>query len=441
MTAELLNTRETAIAIWLSIGLITLLYGKSTRESFGGVIKAFFAWKIFSWWLAMVGYIAACVYVFYKLGLWEPELLKETVFYILFSASVSLFRANHISEEKYFFRELLKENLKLGILVEFVTGLYPFGLWKELLIVPIVILLAGMQAVGGKDEKNKPAMRLINWIWLVGFAIVFYHVINAVTLHFKELLSLDNLRKILLAPNLTLAFIPFLYLLSLRMVYETQFVLLGFKVENEKLKKFSRIKAMLSFRTDLDGLKRWVNRWNLMRPQTEEEVLKTIADLKAQQKIEKSPPNVPPNMGWSPYIAKDFLPDEKLKAGYYDPGFEEQWSARSGTLTFAEDWSGNNITYQIRGNNFAATQLELRMVAFDPKQATDLHQLFCKHIVLLYTAAANSVFPNDVISKIAKKQTVKYQTGRYIARLRKEKWQNITHSYDLTFTITIAKHV
>lgn len=441
MMTEFLNTRETSIAIWLGIGSIVLLYNKSTRESFGSLIKTFFGWKIFSWWSAMVCYIGIFVFLFYRLGLWQPELLKETIFYILFSATVTFFRANHISEEKYFFRELLKENLKLGVLVEFVTGLYPFELWKELLIVPVAILLAGMQAFGGKDKKNKPAMRLINWIWIAAFVVGFYHVIDAIVLHLNELLSLDNLRKILLAPNLTLIFIPFLYLLSLRMVYEAQFILLGFKMQDEQLKKFSRIRAILSFKTDLNGLQRWVNRWNLMKPQTKEEVLKTISDLKAQQEVEKSPPDVLPNVGWSPYIAKDFLPDEKLKAGYYDPGFEEQWLARSGILSLGDDWSGNNVTYQVRGNNLAATQLELRMIAYDPKKITELHQLFCERIILLYETATKAVLPQDVLNKITKNQIVKYQTVHYIARLQKEKWQNITHSYDLTFTITTTKYV
>jgi len=436
---EIFNSREIAWAVWISIGLVALIWFNNTRSSLWEVVKSLFIWTIIKWWISMVIYIASFVYIFYHLGLWTSDLLKDTVFYIIFSASITFLKANKISEDKHFFREMLKDNLKLGILLEFVIGLYTFSIWVELLIVPLTLLLVGVQAVSGSEEKYKSVNKLINWIWITTGTIALYHIIKSVILHFQDLLSLDNLRQILLTPNLTLIYIPFLYILSLRMDYETQFVLLGFKVENKKLKRFSRWQAIINFRTDLNSLKRWVNRWNLSRPQTREEVLLTIRDLKSQQQLEKKPPIVPLENGWSPYIAKDFLPDEHLKTGYYDPGYEEEWTASSPKLRQEKDWSGNSISYRIKGTKLAVNKLELVLSIFEPKNATELLSIFKNRLSLLFKKATDEELPIMINKAIEKDKNMKCQYGRYTIEFEKEQWGNTTGGYDLIFSISIPR--
>jgi len=436
IASDLFNSREMALAIWIAIAVIVILFKKSIRKDFGGVLKALFVWNLMSWLAGMAVYISVFIYLFYRIGLWTPDLLKDTVFYSLFSATVSMFKANKISEDKHFFLEMLKDNLKLGILLEFLIGQYTFDLRVELLIVPIAVLLAGMQAFSGTDAKYASVNKLINRIWLIAGAFMIYHVTSSVIQHFHELLSIDVLRQILLVPNLTLVFIPFLYILSLRMVYEEQFVLLSFKLRDKKLLRFAKRQAIVKFNTDLRGLKRWVNRWNLSHPQTREEILATIDAFKAQQQLEKAPPVVLPQQGWSPYIAKDWLPDEKLKPAFYDPTYEEKWSARSGNLKLDKDWSGNNISYIVTGTRLAADQLELRLTAYEPSNIAELHQLFKNRVVMLYQAAMGLEPPFKLINAVAANKNITYQQGVYHIKLRKVIWGNITDSYDLIFTIS-----
>ncbi|MCC8423579.1 hypothetical protein [Mucilaginibacter sp. UR6-11] len=437
IASDLFNSREIALGIWLIIAVTAVLFGKSTRSDFGGVLKALFVWNLMSWLAGMAVYISVFIYLFDRIGLWTSDLLKDTVFYILFSATVSMFKANKISENKHFFLEMLKDNLKLGVLLEFLIGQYTFDLWVELLIVPIAVLLAGMQAFSGTDAKYASVNKLINRIWLITGAFVIYHIADSVIQHFHDLLSIDVLRQILLVPNLTLVFIPFLYILSLRMVYEEQFILLSFKLRDKKLLRFAKRQAIAKFNTDLRGLKRWVNRWNLSHPQTREEILATINAFKAQQQLEKAPPIVLSEQGWSPYIAKGWLPDEKLKPAFYDPAYEEKWSARSGNLKLDKDWSGNNITYSVIGTRLAADQLELRLAAYEPGNIAELHQVFKKRVALLYQAALGVEPPLKLTNALAKSKNSTYRQGIHYIKLRKVNWGNITNSYDLIFTISI----
>lgn len=426
--------------MWLTLAIILLLLKDSTRSGFGSVLKALFAWKIMSWLLAMAAYISIFIYLFYRVGLWTPGLLKDTIFYVLFSATVAFFNVTKVAKgEKNFFLEMLKDNLKLGIFLEFLTGLYTFDLWIELIIVPFAVLLAGMQAVASRDEKNAAVTKLINRIWIIAGVAGLYHVGYSVIQHYHDLLSFDNLRQIILAPNLTIILIPFLYVLSLRMVYEEQFIQLGFKLSDKDLKGFAMRKAILCFKTDLDGLKRWVARWNLSRPQTREEILLTIKAFKAQQALENTPPIVPSEAGWSPYLAKDFLPDETLRPAYYDPAFEEQWSARSGNLKLDKDWSGNGIRYSVTGTQLAADKLELRLAAYESKNLEELSGIFRNRAGMLFKTVMGAEPPLKLNKALANTKNINFRHGIYFISLHKSTWGNITEGYDLIFTIS-TKH-
>ncbi|MBE9664923.1 hypothetical protein ACFQZN_15810 [Mucilaginibacter boryungensis] len=408
----------------------------SVRNSLKDILKTLFVWKIMIWLLAMVVYISIFIYGFYQAGLWTPELLKDTIFYMLFSATVSMFKASKISEGKHFFLQMLKENLKLGIVFEFLIGQYPFPLWIELFIIPMAVLLAGMQGATRSDTKSGIVNKLIKFIWTIAGVIVICHVSYSFIQHIRDLLSIDTLRQILLVPNLTLIFIPFLYALSLRIVYEEQFVLLRFKLKNKKLQRFAERQAILKFKNDLTGLKRWVNRWNLSRPQTRGEIVATINDFKAQQQLEKAPPTVPPQLGWSPYWAKELLSDEKLRPTFYDPVYEGKWAARSGNLKLDKDWSGNGINYSVTGTKLVANELELRLTVYEPPKIGSLGITFREKALILYKVAVGSEPPLKLNSSLINLKKLKFKHGCYYITLEKSTWGNITEGYDLIFIIS-----
>ena len=437
LSIELLNTRETAIAIWLFVALMCVAYRQDTRQSLGKVAQSFFNWKIFRWWIAMGVYLGLAIYIFYILGLWVPDLLKDALFFYLFSGTITFLKVNKITEEKYFFRELLTENLKLGIIVEFLMALYTFSLWVELILVPFTFMLVGIQVFTGRDEKFRQFKKLINYIWIIIGLIVIYHIVNSVILHLSELLSLDNLRQILFTPNLVLVFIPFLYILSLYMTYETQFILLRFRLQDKSLEKFACHQAMRRFSFDLEGLTRWVNRWNLSRPQTRHEILRTIDELKKQQKIERNPPKVQINDGWSPYKAQYFIEEPKLIAGYYDPAYEGKWAARSDYLKLDKDWSGNYINYQLSGDRLTVKKLSLRLTIFQPGLAIPITDLFRKHVTTLTLASTGKQIPVEVLQNVVSGKKVRLKHDKYFLHSRRELWHNITHSYDIIFSIAI----
>lgn len=215
----------------------------------------------------MVFYIVQISFLLWYFDLWDGIMIKDTIFFILFSASVTFFKANKIDEDKHFFKEMIKDNLKVGIFLEFLIGLYTFNFVAEFIAVPITVLFGSLLAVAKGDSKYLKVKKLINAILTIVGIYTIYHVINAAIHHYKELFALENLKEFLFAPVYTLLYIPFLYLLSMYMVYETQNVILGVAIKEPTLKALAKEYAFRFFRNDLAGLKRWVRRVRFDNPQ------------------------------------------------------------------------------------------------------------------------------------------------------------------------------
>ena len=80
---DIFNNREIALAIWLFVGIVIVASKKSIREAFHVAWKAsfqvFFCRLILVPFALMTGYIGWIVHCLHKIGLWDLELLKNTV--------------------------------------------------------------------------------------------------------------------------------------------------------------------------------------------------------------------------------------------------------------------------------------------------------------------------------------------------------------------------
>ncbi|XHR93861.1 hypothetical protein ACFJIV_26720 [Mucilaginibacter sp. UC70_90] len=435
--ADVFSTRELAWLIWGNITLIATLFSPSIRSSLWSVVKIFFQPKLFGIWLLMVFYIVQISFLLWYFDLWDGIMIKDTIFFILFSASVTFFKANKIDEDKHFFKEMIKDNLKVGIFLEFLIGLYTFNFVAEFIAVPITVLFGSLLAVAKGDSKYLKVKKLINAILTIVGIYTIYHVINAAIHHYKELFALENLKEFLFAPVYTLLYIPFLYLLSMYMVYETQNVILGVAIKEPTLKALAKEYAFRFFRNDLAGLKRWVRRVRFDNPQTEEELIKSITDLKNHLQLETTPPAIASNQGWSPYQAINFLDHEKLKAGIYDRYFDDEWGACSGYLYIGDNSLTNTISYYVNGDETIAKSLDLALKVFRPNEPADLHKQFLFHVKVLFEKATSHTLPENLAEIIMKGNPGRLGYQHYLIELKKERWRNVTHGYDLVFTISL----
>jgi len=247
------STRELAIAIWISIALTVCMFSKGIRQSLVGILKALFAWKIFVSLLAFFIHTALYVFVLYKIGVWNISLLKDTIIWTFSFGFVSLVNINKVNNTKYF-RNIFFDSIKWTIAIEFVLNFFTFSLTKEIILIPIIVFSAVMQAVASHDSKHKQVENLMKSFLMYFSIFVFLFSLYKTVEKHAELFTIDNLKSFLLPVFLTITFLPFMYLYNLVVKYEELWVRLKFMIRNEDDRKRVKLQILLVANFNIDRL-------------------------------------------------------------------------------------------------------------------------------------------------------------------------------------------
>lgn len=217
------NNREKALIIWIVIGTVIVLANKAFRPSALAVLKAFFARKIVTVLLIMLTYIALVVFVAYRVHLWNVLLLKDTIVWVVGTAFIMFANYERVANESHFFKNVLLDNVKLAVFVQFIINWYVFNLVVELILVPILFFLAAMLAFASTKKEYKPVTNLMQFLLATyGIFLLIYALVQMVY-NFNNFATLYTLKDFLLSPLLTLSFLPFVYFLALYATYEALF--------------------------------------------------------------------------------------------------------------------------------------------------------------------------------------------------------------------------
>ncbi|MBN1972707.1 MAG: hypothetical protein JW787_03655 [Sedimentisphaerales bacterium] len=178
----------------------------------------------------MLLYIAIIIYPFYVFGLWGVHWIKNTILWIICVAFVMLMQFSKATDKNYF-KNSVRDNLKILIILEFIINIYVFSLWIELILVPSSALIGGMIAIAETDEQYKSVKKLLNFVLsFMGIVLVAYVFYKAST-DFGNLATKKNLIDFSLPIVLTIMFLPFVYLTALYSNYETLFVRMPFFIK------------------------------------------------------------------------------------------------------------------------------------------------------------------------------------------------------------------
>jgi len=273
------NTREIAIIFWLFVLIIWAFFQKNIRKSLFGVLISLFQIKILSVIIAAIVYTGLTVLLLAKIKIWDWTLLKDTIYWFLAVGFVLLMNINKANQKKEFFIKILKDNLKIILILEFILTLYTFNLITEIILVPILVLIGAMSAVSGLKKEYLQVKKIIDFILsLIGtFFIVF--AFGKIFSDFQDIMTSQNLKTFILSPLFTFAFIPFVYFFALIMTYETLFVRLSiFNKNDPDLIKFTKRKIIRSCHLNLAKLNHFAKEstQDLMRISAKEDVLAII---------------------------------------------------------------------------------------------------------------------------------------------------------------------
>lgn len=252
-----LNEREIAVVGWGLVALVFAVSKRSVRVSIGGLIRAFFATKIITPILIMGLYSAGVIYVLWELGVWGSSSLKDSLLWYAFGSVSLLFDTIKSGGKEGFFKSIIYDNVKIMLLVEFLANAYSFSLPLEVITLPFVALVAAVAAYSEMDEKYASVKTLMSSVLVVYGAIVLFYSAAEVVGDLQKFMSVDNLRGLIVPPILSVAIIPYLYLVAVYAQYENVFVRLKCLDDGVDVTGVAKRKLLMRFHVNLKGLVNW----------------------------------------------------------------------------------------------------------------------------------------------------------------------------------------
>ncbi len=249
------NNREIALIFYLLIFIMWPLIQKKIRKSFVLVIKAIMKWKILTSIFALIIHVVLVVYVLFKIGLWDRSQIKDTVYWTFGVGLIVMMSFDKALKEEHYFKNLIKENFKILLIIEFVVGLHVFGIITEFILMPFVILFSMLLGYTEVYKEREQVREFINGIFgLLGIVYLIYSGYHIYS-DFNGFATIGNLKTFLFPIIMLVLFLPFAYFYILLVHYESLFVRLGFFIKDKKLRKFAKWRILFSVNFSIQRLK------------------------------------------------------------------------------------------------------------------------------------------------------------------------------------------
>jgi hypothetical protein len=219
----ILNSREWALVFWVMVLATFVVVYRPTRSHLPPLLRQLFWSSIGVALLAMTVYMSLLLLAAERVEAWDLSLLKDTLLWYFGVATVMFFSAHEATKGNRSFRSLVLKSLQFAIVLEFIVNLYVFNIFVELLLVPILVLIAGIAAVAETRPEHRPVKKIMD-VALAGFGIyLLVHAVVSIMSDFQGFASLANLKAFFLPIILTILLVPYLYVLTVYMAYESIF--------------------------------------------------------------------------------------------------------------------------------------------------------------------------------------------------------------------------
>jgi hypothetical protein len=251
-----LNNREIATMIWLIIALLWALSISGVRRSIRDLLKTFLNIKIVVPFVAMLLYIFLMVTIFKKIGFWDVSAMKDTILWTLGSAFATFFNLNKVSDDEHYFKNVILDNIKFILILEFIINFYSFSLAIELTLIPMITLTIMMSTYSGLKPEYKRVKTLLDYVLGIFGLCLFAFTFRELILDFQNFTTLKNLRDFLIPPLFSIVLLPFVYIMALVMQYEMFFVRIDIANKNSDIVKYTKRKILTACHFNLSKLNR-----------------------------------------------------------------------------------------------------------------------------------------------------------------------------------------
>jgi hypothetical protein len=222
---------------------------------------------------------------------------------------------------------------------------------------------------------------------------------------------------------LTIAYLPFIFLVTLFVNYQRHFRLLQGAIKDVRLHPYARRQAVLHFGIRTSLVRRWIRDLYMTDIRTTADLDRLIYGVKERFARACNPPHVPPDAGWSPYQANKFLANEGLATGYYEPSVDNVWYAEK-SRSVSDKAALNTLNYSIEGTSITVTSLCLALNSFhDEARVPDMSE-FARLANTLFNRALSYQLDEDLLRRILTEDRVERRVAGRTIVATCESWNN-----------------
>jgi hypothetical protein len=238
------TTREQATIILFAVFLMVVIANADLRKSLTTLLRRLCSPKLALSILCYTTYVISLVWVASQLRLWTTELLGGTLFWFLFSGIVMFFSVTKAAEDERFFRKAALKALSIGAFITFFVNIYPFSVPIEVVLQLVLLGLVILQVVAHSDETYRITDRSIGaLLGAIGVGLVVITVVNIAARWHHDAIPIG--RMLALPIWLTVASLPFVYLVALYLEYELAFLRMYFVNDRNQVRLQSRIAVLI----------------------------------------------------------------------------------------------------------------------------------------------------------------------------------------------------
>jgi hypothetical protein len=249
-----LDNREKALLFWaavlVAIGLTTRT-GRDFLRSTLGIARGSLSAILVLYAL----YVAAVVLLLAWAGLWMTAVASATALWFAGPGMVMFLKANEALTNPHHLRDLVRRALWLLLGVEFVVNFFPLPLWAEILLLPFLTTIALFGVLPRDAEGAAGAKKFSEIVLGAFFVFLVVRFVVRVATDFDAFASSATLARFWVPPALTLAVLPFFYLLGLCMAYAQALLRLRFFMEGEPLLGYAKRAFFGRFGLNLGALR------------------------------------------------------------------------------------------------------------------------------------------------------------------------------------------
>jgi len=238
LLAETLTTREIASLIWLAIFIFFLVFKKIIPfKKIKDIFVSIFHKKILIVFIIIIIYTVTILFIIYKIQFWNLKFAKDFIVWFVMAGLPLCFSRAMVKKEYNSFRKIIKDNIKLVAVVLLIVNIYTFNIFIELIIIPIVFILAIFQVFSEQDDKYKQVEILSDIILsLIVVAMLLYSIMEIVY-NFNCFIFVYLLIDLFMPLLMLILYFPLAYLIGVYSVYDDIYSRINFlKVISEKEK-------------------------------------------------------------------------------------------------------------------------------------------------------------------------------------------------------------